>query len=166
MSPAAIFCTAMMLGACAAVGPAGYGPADASGFGFSETRIEDGRYRIVYRGSAGMPPEMVEDFALRRASELAAANDYDWFKVVSLYLEGEERGGVGIGAGVGTGSYGRRSGVSVGVGGNLGQVGAKEYFTARLEVIMGAGEKPEGNDVFDAGSVFDALAPADPYLEE
>ena len=150
---------AMCLAACAATGPAAYGPADDRGFGFEETRIEDDRYRVIYRGSGGMPPEQVEDFALRRAAELALASDYDWFRVVSRNLSGEERGGVALGAGLGTGNVGRRSSVGVGVSGDLGRIGAQDFFTARLEVLLGAGDAPDEGGVYDAASILSAIAP-------
>ncbi|MHA7871669.1 MAG: CC0125/CC1285 family lipoprotein [Hyphococcus sp.] len=148
---------ALLLGACAAAGPAAYGPAADDRFGYSDTRIEDGRYRIVYRGSGGMPPEIVENYALRRAAELTIQDGYDWFRVVGRDITGEERGGVGIGAGFGTGSVGRRSGVGVGVGGNVGQVGARQYFTVRMEVLMGEGETPEEGNVYGASAILDSL---------
>lgn len=148
-----ILSLAVALGACAAVGPTTYGPADSKGFGYEESRIESNRYRIIYRGSGGMPPEQVEDFALKRAAEIAVANNYDWFRVIARDLTGEERGGLGIGAGVGGGSYGRRSGVGVGVSGDLGTIGGQDYFTARIEVLMGSGETPEDGDYYDARSM-------------
>lgn len=154
-----------LLAACAAPGPAAYGPSQEGRFGYQETQIEQDRYRIVYRGSGGMPPEIVEGYALRRAAELALANGYDWFRVVGRDLSREQRGGVSIGAGFGTGSYGRRGGASVGVGGNVGQVGARDYFTARIEVLMGAGAAPEGDEVYDAASVLESAAGGDPYAE-
>lgn len=151
---------ACSLAACAAVGPATYGAADGKGFGYEDTRIEADRYRITYRGSGGMPPEVVEDYALRRAGELALQNGYDWFRVVGRDVSGEQRGGVGIGAGVGGGSYGRRSGVGVGVGGDLGTVGGRDYFTVRMEVLMGEGERPDDGDAYDARDVVDRIRPA------
>lgn len=148
----------LCLAACAATGPTTYGAADAKGFGYEETRIENDRYRVMYRGSGGMPPELVEDYALLRAAELALANGYDWFRVVARDLSGEERGGVSVGAGFGTGSYGRRSSVGVGVGGDLGRVGAQAFYTARLEVLFGSGEKPEDGGAYDAASLTGAIA--------
>ena len=65
-----LLATFFALGACAAVGPTTYGPADNKGFGFEESRIEQDRYRITYRGSGGMLPETVEDYAMLRAAEL------------------------------------------------------------------------------------------------
>ncbi|MEM8772375.1 MAG: hypothetical protein AAGD92_12055 [Pseudomonadota bacterium] len=161
-----VFAAALFLAACAATGPAEYGAANEKGFGYAEQRIEAGRYRITYRGSGGMPPELVEDYALRRAAELAVADGYDWFRVADRSLSGEERGGVSLGAGVGGGNVGRRSGVGVGVGGNFGRVGAQDFFTARLEVLMGVGERPDSGEVYDARSVLDNLAGPAPYRFE
>ena len=152
----------LFLAACAASGPAEYGPADDRGFGYEETRIEDDRYRVVYRGSAGSPPEQVEDYALRRAAELALANNYDWFRVVTRSVSGEQRGGVAVGAGFGTGSAGRNTGVGVGVGGDFGRIGAQDYFTSRLEVLLGAGAAPDEANAYDAASILAAAPPASP----
>lgn len=45
-----------MLGACAMV-DAAYGPAyGPRGAGFSEYRIEPGRYRVTFQGGPGAPP--------------------------------------------------------------------------------------------------------------
>lgn len=151
---------ALAAAACAATGPAAYGPADERGFGYEDTRIESDRYRVVYRGSGGMPPEQVDDYALLRAAELTLANGYDWFRVAARNMSREQRGGVSLGAGVGTGSYGRRSSVGVGVGGDFGRVGAQDFFTARLEVLMGEGEAPDDEAVYDAASLLASIAPS------
>ncbi len=152
-----------VLSACAAVGPVAYGPADEKGFGFDEQRIEDDRYRITYQGSGGMAPELVEDYALRRAAELTVQSGFDWFRVTGRDLVGEERGGVSIGTGVGTSSYGRRSSVGVGVGADLGRVGSRDFFTARMEILMGSGEAPDDGEVYDAQSVLNNLNGPAPY---
>lgn len=153
-----ILTTAFALGACAAVGPTAYGPADQKGFGYEETRIEQDRYRITYRGSGGVLPEQVEDYAMLRAGELALQNGFTWFRVVAREVTRDQRGGVTLGAGVGTGSYGRRSSVGVGVGGNFGKIGARDFFTVRLEVLMGAGEAPDEDKTYDASSIVGAIA--------
>ncbi|WDI31680.1 hypothetical protein PUV54_00570 [Hyphococcus flavus] len=158
MNKVALALTAILfVSGCATVGPAAYGPADSDGFGYEETRIESDRYRIVYRGSGGMSPELVEDYALLRAAELALANGYDWFRIVGRDVAGEQRGGVGVGAGFGSGSYGRRGGVGVGVGGNLGTIGGRDYFTVRMEVLMGEGAPPEDGQYYDARGIADTI---------
>lgn len=151
----------MTLGACASAGPDAYGPADGDGFGYAEQAIENDRYRVVYRGSAGSSPERVEDLALRRAAELTLENGFDWFRVAGRAVSGEERGGVSVGAGLGSGgSVGRRSSVGVGVGGDLGRFGSREYFTVRLEVLMSAGAAPTDVDAYDARGVLSRLGEA------
>jgi len=149
---------ALFIAACAAVGPSTYGAADDKGFGYQEQKIEAGRYRITYRGSGGMSPEQVEDYALLRAAELAVADGYEWFRVLGRDVSGEERGGVGLGAGVGGGSYGRSTGVGVGVSGNLGTIGGQQYFTVRMEVLMGEGEIPDDGDAYDARDVINTIS--------
>ncbi|WP_411820665.1 hypothetical protein ABFZ85_05290 [Hyphococcus formosus] len=152
-----VLIAAVGLGACTTVGPMTYGPADAKGFGYEDTQIESDRHRITYRGSGDMPPEQVEDYALLRAGEITIAKGYDWFRVIARDVSGEERGGVGIGAGFGTGSYGRRSSVGVGVGGDLGTVGGRTFYTARIEVLLGRGAPPEDGQYFDAREIVDTI---------
>ena len=72
---------ALALGACATSTP--YGPADAgNGYGFSEQRIEENRYRIMFRGNSSTSRETVENFLLYRAAELTLMNGFDHFIVV------------------------------------------------------------------------------------
>lgn len=157
MKPVFIALTALALAGCAASGPPLYSAADKDGFGYSERQIESDRYQIVYRGSAGMQPNVVQNYGLRRAAELSLTNGYDWFHVVTRQMVKDQRGGVDLGLGVGTGSYGRHTGVGVGVGTDIGRVGAKDYVTLTMEVIMGHGKRPEGGDVYVAADVLRSL---------
>ncbi|MEO1150704.1 MAG: hypothetical protein AAFW83_06895 [Pseudomonadota bacterium] len=152
------------LSACAASGPAAYGPAEKGRFGYSEVPLETGRYRVTYAGSARMTPDQVEQLALRRAAELTITDGFDWFRVVTRDINGDERGGVSVGGGVGSGRIGRRSSVGVGVGGNLGTVGAQRYFTVRLEILMGRDSPPDDPEIYDARDVLAAAANA-PFTE-
>lgn len=154
---------ALVLSACAATGPADYGPANVSKsrsakFGYEETKLETARYRITYYGSGGMSLDQVDRLALRRAAEITLAEGFDWFRVVNHDVSGEERGGVSVGGGVGSGSVGRRSSVGLGVGGNFGTVGGRDYYTVRLEVILGDAERPDQPEFYDARSVLENAA--------
>jgi hypothetical protein len=140
---------AFWLAACATAVGTAYAPADNKGYGYADTRIEADRYRITFSGDGATPQDVVEDYALLRAADIALSNSYDWFRVVSRDVSRENKGGVGIGAGVGGG--GRN--VGVGVGGDLGTIGAKPFYTVRLEVLFGKGPKPEGPDYYDARAV-------------
>ena len=111
---------------------------------------------MTFAGDGATPPALVEDYALLRAAELAVDNGYDWFRVTSRSLDRQDKGGVGLGGGLGGG--GRN--VGVGVGGNFGTVGARKFYTARLEVLFGKVEKPTdagAGEVYDARSVAETI---------
>ena len=153
--PALALCAG--LAACAST-PA-YGPAErASDYGYRSQVIEDGRYRVSYRGQS---LSAAEDGALRRAAELATERGADWFTVVSRAADGgaQVRGG-GPTIGIGGGTGGRRGGVGLGVSLPLGGGQRSTPVTVSLEVVTGTGEKPEGPQTYDARSVLVNVAPA------
>lgn len=74
-------CALLALAACATATP--YQPAAAGkGYGFSEQKIEENRYRITFRGNSSTTREMVENSLLYRAAELSILNGYDHFIMV------------------------------------------------------------------------------------
>lgn len=147
--PAALAATVVALSACATT-PTVYQPATGpQSVGYSEYRIEPGRYRITFRGGPGAPPQQVTDYALLRAADLALAEGYDWFRVSDRFVEGRPDRGPRLGLGVGGGNFGRRSGVSLGVGTSF-NLGGGPSVASTIEVVMGRGERPRGGDVYDA----------------
>jgi hypothetical protein len=145
---------ALSLSACETPQPMAYQPlAGPQTVGYSEQRIEPGRYRINFRGAPGAPRAMVEDFALRRAADLAVAEGYDWFRVYERGLTQDRRSeGARVGLSVGGMSFGRHSAVGGGVGTGF-DLGPGAQLTATVEVMMGKGDKPPGPDVYDARGV-------------
>jgi hypothetical protein len=143
---------ALSLGACTTP-PTVYQPAATQqDMGWRATRIEADRYRVSFRGNADLRGPQVEDMALRRAAELALADGYQWFRVVSRNTEqvsGRSAGGTSVGVGGSTGSYG--SGLGVGIGFDLSPDSRR--YESTLEVLLGRGAKPEGADAYDARSV-------------
>ena len=143
------------LGACATA-PTVYGPATgAQGVGFSEMRIEPGRYRVTFRGGPGAPIAQVSDYALLRAAELTLADGYEWFRVLDRYVaqSGYDSGPrLSVGAGGGSGGY--RSGVGVGVGTSF-DLGGGPAVTQTMEIIMGRGEQPPSatGQIYNAADV-------------
>jgi hypothetical protein len=143
---------ALTLTACATT-PTSFQPAlGPQAVGYSEYRIEPGRYRITFRGGPGAPPAQVTDYALLRAADLAVAEGYDWFRVSDRFLQGAPDRGprVSLGVGGGSGSYGwrRSSGVGIGLGTSF-NLGGGPAVTSTIEVLMGRGPRPPGGDVYD-----------------
>ena len=148
MTRALPLAAALLLAACAST-PV-YGPAErASDYGYRSQTIEDGRYRVSYRGKS---LALAEDGALRRAAELTTERGADWFTVVSRAADGQpiRRGGPSVGIGGSTG--GRRGGVGLGVSLPLGG-GGSVPVTVSMEVVTGSGPKPDGAQTYDARSV-------------
>src|SRR3546814_10822327 len=72
---AALACAAG-LAACVSVTP--YQPA-SKGYGYSEQRIENNRFRINFAGNSDTPKQTVETYLLFRAAELTLKSGYDYF---------------------------------------------------------------------------------------
>lgn len=73
-----------LLAACAT--PTPYQPATGTSSyrpGYSDTRIEEGRYRLSFAGNDLTSRETVENYMLYRAAELTLADGYDWFEIVN-----------------------------------------------------------------------------------
>ncbi|MDO8902745.1 MAG: hypothetical protein Q7V15_15475 [Phenylobacterium sp.] len=147
-----------ILGGCAMAGTP-YGPAyGPRGAGFSEYRIEPGRFRVTYQGGPGAPPQQVADYALLRAAELTLAEGYDWFRITDRASSGRPGGGPRVSLGTGGGSYGGRTAIGVGVGTSL-SLGGGPALVQSLEVVMGQGQRPADPNAYDARGVRDSLRP-------
>ena len=143
---------ALALTACATA-PTVFQPAGPRGVvGFSEMRIEPGRYRVTFQGGPGAPPAQVQDYALLRAADLAVAQGYDWFRVIERTTRQNGYSGSSLSVGVGGMSFGRHSATGVGVGTGI-PLGGGAALTTTLEVLMGKGQKPGDGDVYDARGV-------------
>jgi hypothetical protein len=143
----------LLLAACETPQPTLYQPAAGpQAVGFSEARIEPGRYRVTFRAGPGAPPAQAQDYALRRAADLALADGYDWFRVYGRDTGWVGGGGPTIGLGIGGASFGRHSGVGGGLGTGF-NLGGGPAPVATLEVVMGKGQRPSGPDVYDARGV-------------
>lgn len=80
----------LLLAACATSTP--YGPATAKNpYGFSDQKIEDNRYRIVFRGNSSTEREAVETYLLYRAAELTLQSGFDYFVVTEQDTEESRR---------------------------------------------------------------------------
>ncbi len=147
---------ALSLTACATA-PTHFQPAAGrDAVGFSEMRIEPGRYRVTFQGGPGAPAAQVQDYALLRAADLALAEGYDWFRVTDRMTRQNGYGGSSLSVGFGGMSFGRHSAAGVGVGTGIPLSGGAA-LTTTLEVMMGKGPKPADGDVYDARGVEHAI---------
>lgn len=121
--------------------------------GFSELKIEPGRYRVTFRGGRGAPMAQVSDYALLRAADLTIADGYDWFRVVDrIVMESAGSGGPQVSFGAAGGSGSHRSNVGMGVGTTF-NLGGGAALSQTLEILMGRGAKPNDGEVYDARQV-------------
>jgi hypothetical protein len=158
---AAALIAPLLLAACETPMPTIYAPAPGPrAVGFSELRLEPGRYRITYRGGPGAPPTQVSDYALLRASDLALRDGYDWFRVSDRHLDRVGyAGGSSVSFGVGGASFGRHSAVGVGVGQSFPLGDSGVILAQTLEVMLGKGPPPRDADVYDAREIRRAIGP-------
>jgi len=127
--------------------------------GYSEFRIEPGRYRVTFQGGDGAPARQVEDYTMRRAAEIAVRDGYDWFQIVDR--GGEVRpphSSSAISIGGGSAEFGRGGGVGVGLGAAFPLSGGPR-ITRSLEIFCGRGPRPPGGNVYDARAVLASLTP-------
>ncbi|HEY2660788.1 MAG TPA: hypothetical protein VGI79_13790 [Caulobacteraceae bacterium] len=144
---------ALSLAACETT-PTVYGPAAGPlGVGYSESPIEQGRWRVTFRGGPGADARRVGDLTLLRAADLTLREGYDWFRVTDRYTsDSGETSEPRVSLGVGGANFGRGS--AVGVGGGVGfNLGGGSSITGTIEILMGKGPAPHDPDVYDARQI-------------
>lgn len=148
----------LALGGCAS--PQIYKAADNGGHGYRESQIADNRYRVEFK-MRGDERFQAMDYALLRAAELTLVAGYDWFVVVDRHSaqNGESpdlRAGVKrervVERDCGLLGCSTRSRPETGYGVGL-EAGGREKTEAMLEIRLGKGVRPEGEDSYDAVEV-------------
>ena len=149
---------ALSLGACAT--PTVFAPAARPGAsGFAETRIENDRWRITFRGGSDASRERVADLTLLRAAQVTLAQGYDWFRVTERYGDALPPRGPTLSVGGGSASYGRGGGAEFGVGVGGIPLGGGPILSETLEVVMGKGPPAREPDVYDAHDIVRSIQP-------
>ena len=163
-----ILALAAGLAGCAT--PTPYQPLVAERGGYSEQKLAEDRYRVVFAGNPHTSAESVERHLLRRAAELTLAQGYEWFRVDRRALQGDVRtiqtrwGPMQVSRGAGAakwrnyGAFYTRTGLKLlkpiwrRVSGGPG-----EALEASAEIVLGRGPAPQSEDVFDAREVLRQL---------
>lgn len=73
---------ALFLSACVTATPYQPSSGGISDYGYSETRIEPGKYRVNFRGNSSTDRATVENYILLRAAELSSADGLGHFMVL------------------------------------------------------------------------------------
>jgi hypothetical protein len=145
----------LLLAACAG-GPTPYQQAQ-DGYGYSDQRVEENRYRVSFAGNSATTRQTVEDYLLYRGAELTVQTGHDWFEVVDRNTVQDYSGFGGspqVGLGMGSsGDFG--VGLSFPVfGGGAGR------YTADMDILVHDGEKPQQDpNAYDAFAVISRLQP-------
>jgi hypothetical protein len=184
------FAAALLLstGLAACATPTPYQPyvkGQTTSGGFSEVRLEPDRFRVAFSGNSLTSRETVEGYLLFRAAELTVQNGYDWFSVVDRNTDRKTRtyvdpdpfyypwyGGYGYwrpywryyGAGYGWRTWDPFWGDPF--WGHRVDVRTIDRYEASAEIVMGKGDKPEGDvRAFDAHAVIANLKSRIQYPE-
>jgi hypothetical protein len=155
---------ALVLSACGSYGPTPYQPSSKYEGGYSETKIENDRYRISFKGNSMTGKETVENYMLYRAAELTIQNGYDTFTIANRDTDKQSR----------TREYGGFLQSRLSYAYFVPRVGwVYDYDTfwtpsryeqvtrydAFAEVVLGKGPKSSDPNAFDARQVEHNLAP-------
>jgi len=151
----------LLLAACAK--PTPYQPV-FDGYGFSEQRIEDNRFRITFRGNSVTPEQVAEDYMLYRAAEITRRNGYDYFEIADQKTDKDTRY---LATFVDPGFpyygpyYGRRFyPYPVGPRVETGTYKPIVQYSVSANVVLYRGKKPADNvEAYDARDVLERLGP-------
>jgi hypothetical protein len=178
MIGAAAALAALSLSACETATPyQPLNPANRDAGGYGETKLEQDRWRVIFRGNDVTARETVETYLLYRAAELTVSQGYDWFETVQRQTERhsdayvDTLGPIGpYGYGYGWRPYWRYYGRGYGWRGwdpywgdpfwaDQIDIHTVERYEASAEIIMRHGPKPaDDKHAFDARDVMSNLA--------
>ncbi|MEM9669417.1 MAG: hypothetical protein AAF950_10875 [Pseudomonadota bacterium] len=73
---------AIALAACVSATPYQPSKGGINNYGYGQTKIESGKYRVTFRGNSSTDLATVENYILLRAAELAVADGYGHFTIL------------------------------------------------------------------------------------
>jgi len=137
--------------------------------GFSDQRLDDDHFRVMFKGNTVTSRATVESYLLYRSAQITVDHGYDWFETEGRHTHGEKETWVDpYGPGYGWGyfrpywrvygpGYGWRGWGPWGPGYEISTV---EKFEASTEITLHHGPKPAGDPrALDAREVMTNLGP-------
>jgi hypothetical protein len=150
----------LLLAGCAAESP--YKPAARpDAVGYSDTKLANDHYRIVFKGTSATSADKTRDYALYRAAQLTLENGGDWFQVANKNTEESKRvvdSGPDFVSPPQTVVYQRcglvtcQSVVSTTPGYVVddGITTTTSQYTSQLDIVIGKYPKPDSTQAYDA----------------
>lgn len=151
---------ALALAACVTPTPYQPSPGGVNQYGFSDTRIEPGKYRVSFRGNSSTERTTVENYLLLRAAELTLADGLGHFTVLD-----EDEGSLSSFSTTGFNSgFGGRFGFGFGNRGfggtNTSRTRERRNFDVGVVIQAFPGQKSAENyEAFNAQDVVDNIGP-------
>lgn len=155
---------ALTLVACATATPYQPSAGGVNSYGFSDTKIETGKYRVNFRGNSSTERATVENYILLRAAELTLADGLGHFVVIEEDEAGRSNFNT-TGFNNGIGGFGRFGGFGRGFGGGFGgtttsRTRERRIFDIGVLIQAFPGEKSDENfQAFNAQDVVQNLRP-------
>lgn len=152
LRPAAAALLAVTLAACETATVYQAAPRPGA-VGYSDYRVEPGRYRIQFQGGDGAPSAQIRDYVLLRAAQVTLRDGYDWFRISDR--EGSvapPRHQGSISFGIGGASFGGGGGVGGSVGTTV-PLGGGPQIGRSIEIITGHAPIPADGGAYDARGV-------------
>lgn len=139
---------AVMLVAGCAAGPAYRHAPEPGDYGYRDTLLTQGRYRVSFSGGYGMARETVENFALFRAADVTLSRGATRFRIVSRETSPVTSvSGTGPTTTVGYGWGYPYWGTSIGYSSS---VRSRTRYETVLEIQIGDDLPEQGPDIYDA----------------
>ncbi|CAD5270599.1 conserved exported hypothetical protein [Alteromonas sp. 38] len=57
------------------------------GYGYSSVQLTDNEYRVLFKATDRTPADVIQQYALRRAAELANKHNYEWLTIVKTDVD-------------------------------------------------------------------------------
>ena len=146
-----------LLAACA--NPTPYQPVQ-DGFGYSEQRIENNRYRIAFRGNSITPQQVAENYMLFRAAEVTVQNGDDYFEIANRHTDKSTSYFATYDDFAYPTYYRRFPHDRFDTGIYTGNFRPVEQYTVTADIVLYRGRKPaDKSNAYDAHDVIQRLGP-------
>jgi len=81
----------LVLGACSTTPSATPTPYKAAkskeSYGYSSVQLSDNEYRVLFKATDRTPADIIQQYSLQRAAEIAKQNNYSWLTIIKTDVE-------------------------------------------------------------------------------